>query len=272
MVQYYAAVGVAPSWELDSVVLLKLWKSQFGRLEMSLYSFCGMKTLGIIGGIGPESTMDYYRLLIAAYRERVPDKSAPAIIINSIDMHKMLDFIACGEVEKMAAYVVAEVRKLAGAGADFALIAANTPHIAFDQISSRSSIPLISIVEVTCTKAKELQLKKLGLFGTRFTMQGSFYRQVFSREEISLFAPGQEEQAYIHDKYMNELGNGIFLPETRQRLVDIAERIRQQQGIEGLILAGTELPLIFRDVKDLSMPVLDTTRIHVDAAIARMLA
>src|SRR5215469_6323970 len=104
-----------------------------------------MKTLGIIGGIGPESTIDYYRLLLAAYRERTRDGSAPAILINSIDMDRMLGMIAAGEVEKMTQYLVSEVLKLARAGADFVLMAANTPHIAFTEISRQSPIPMISI-------------------------------------------------------------------------------------------------------------------------------
>ena len=231
-----------------------------------------MKTVGIIGGIAPESTIDYYRQLLAAYRERVHDKSAPAVLINSIDMHYMLGLITAGELGKVTDYLAAEVLKLSKAGADFALIAANTPHIVFDEIQRRSPIPMISIVEATCAVAKKLQLKNLTLFGTRFTMQGSFFPKVFSREGIELVAPAEDEQTFIHDKYLNELGNAIFLPETRQRLVDIAERMRQQQGIDGLILAGTELPLIFREVKTLSIPVLDTTRIHVEAAIAELLA
>ena len=205
-----------------------------------------MKTLGIIGGIGPESTIDYYRLLLAAYRERTRDGSAPAILINSIDMDRMLGMIAAGEVEKMTQYLVSEVLKLARAGADFVLMAANTPHIAFAEISRQSPIPMISIVEAACQTAKALRLKKLGLFGTRFTMQGNFFPEIFSREAIELVVPDDQEQSYIHEKYMNELGKGVFLPETRIGMLEIAERMKKQNGIDGLILAGTELPLILR--------------------------
>jgi len=231
-----------------------------------------VKTAGIIGGIGPESTIDYYRLLMAAYRARTGDRSAPSIIINSIDMHKMLDLIAANELRNMTDYLVAEVQKLSRAGADFALLAANTPHIAFAEISRQSPIPMISIVEAACNAAKTMRVKKLGLFGTRFTMEGRFFPEIFTREGIVLVAPNPDEQAYIHEKYMNELGNGIFLPETRERLVGIARRLLDQDGIDGLILAGTELPLILRDVKNLGIPLLDTTRIHVEAAIERLLS
>jgi aspartate racemase len=207
-----------------------------------------MKTVGIIGGIAPESTIEYYRLIIASYREQKQDGSYPAILINSIDLKKMLDLIEAGALGEVTTYLVGEVQKLASAGADFGLLASNTPHIVFDEIRRRSPIPLISIVEATCTTAKALGLKRVGLFGTRFTMQGRFYPDVFSTEGITLVLPDEDEQAYIHEKYLGELVNGIFLPETRERLLKIVDRLREREAIDGLILGGTELPLILSDV------------------------
>src|SRR5271169_3348474 len=124
-----------------------------------------MKTIGIIGGIGPESTIEYYRSLVAAYAERVPDGSYPPIIINSIDLKKLLDFLAANELAKMSEFLVNEIHRLARAGAEFGLIAANSPHVVFEDVRRRSPIPLISIVEVTCEAAKVMGLRKLGLFG-----------------------------------------------------------------------------------------------------------
>src|SRR5579884_1379961 len=162
-----------------------------------------MKKLGVIGGLGPESTIDYYRFLIAAYRERVPDGSAPPIIINSIDMNKGLSMVRSENYEQLTEYLLKELEVLARAGAAFAIISANTPHIVFDEVDARTPLPLISIVEATAAEAKKRGLNKLTLFGTQFTMQGSFYPKVFRRHEIALVVPGKEEQAYIHDKYMN---------------------------------------------------------------------
>jgi len=230
-----------------------------------------MKTLGIIGGLGPESTVDYYRLIIAAYREQKPDGSYPAIIINSIDLNKARDLVTANALADLTEYLVAEVQRLASAGANFGLIAANTPHIVFDDIRRQSPIPLISIVEATCEAAKALGLKKLGLLGTRFTMQGRFFPDVFVREGMSLVVPTQDEQAYIHDKYMSELVNGIFLAETRERLLKIVERLEEREDIEGVILGGTELPLLLRDATLHDVPFLDTTQIHVRSAVAQML-
>lgn len=231
-----------------------------------------MKTLGIIGGLGPESTIDYYRLIIAAYRERTQDDSYPPMIINSIDLQKMIRLMEAQDYSTVADVMVAEVQKLARAGAEFGLISSNTPHIAFDEIRSRAAMPLISIVEATCEYARAQGLTKLGLFGSGFTMKARFYPEVFSKQGIALVMPEAGEQAYIHQRYMDELVKGIFLPETRAGLIDIVERMKKQHGIQGLVLGGTELPLILRDAPDCGIPFLDTARIHVDAAVQEMLA
>lgn len=231
-----------------------------------------MKTVGIIGGIGPESTVEYYRLIIASYREQKQDGRYPSVLINSVDLKKILDLVGADELAMLTEYVVGEVQKLARAGADFGALASNTPHIVFDDIRRQSPIPLISIVEATCGAAQALGLKKAGLFGTRFTMQGRFYPEVFSKAGITLAVPEQEEQACIHDKYMSELVHGIVQPETRERLLAIVDRMKDREGIQGVVLGGTELPLILRDVQGKGIPFLDTTKIHVKRIVAHLLS
>jgi len=231
-----------------------------------------MKILGIIGGLGPESTLEYYRSIIALYRERERDGSYPQFIINSVDLKKGLDFMAVNDLAGMAGYLLQEIGKLARAGADFGLIAANTPHIVFDDVAPKSPIPLISIVEVTCAAAKSRKMRRIALFGTRFTMQASFYPKVFSREGIELVVPDPKDQDYIHDKYLNELVPGIFLPETRAGLLEIVDRLKAKVDIDGVILAGTELPLILCDPVHNGIPFLDTMKIHAQAAVAEMLS
>src|SRR5690242_8509497 len=127
-----------------------------------------MKTLGIIGGVGPESTIDYYGRIIARYRERTGDGRYPKFLINSINLKRGLDFMEANNLSGMADYLAGEIDKLARAGATFGLISANTPHIVFDEVASKSPIPLISIVETTCAAAKARKLKRLALFGTRY--------------------------------------------------------------------------------------------------------
>jgi aspartate racemase len=231
-----------------------------------------MKTLGIIGGVGPESTIEYYQTIIALYRERTGDGSYPHFIINSIDLKKGLDFMGANDLTGMADYLLEEIDKLAGAGANFGLISANTPHIVFDEVAPKSPIPLISIVEVTCAAAKTRKLKRLALFGTRFTMQAAFYPKVFSRAGIELLMPDPKDQDYIHDKYLEELVPGKFLPETSAGLLEIVDRMKARSDIDGVILAGTELPLILRDAEHNGIPLLDTTKIHCEAAVDQMLS
>ena len=231
-----------------------------------------MKTLGIIGGIGPESTIEYYRRTHALYRQLVADGSAPSIIINSIDNKKVLDLVGANKLDELIGYLAAEVEKLARAGATFALLAANTPHLVFDSVAQQSSIPLLSIVAATCEAAKIRGLTRLGLLGTRFTMQSSFYRDALADKQIELVVPGEEEQTWIHEKYMQELLKGIILPETRARLLAIIQAMKERSQIDGVILGGTELSLILRDESVFGVQVLDTTQIHVEAAVARLIS
>lgn len=231
-----------------------------------------VKTLGIVGGIGPESTVDYYRQLTAAYREQKPDRSYPSIVINSIDVDKLLRLAGAEDLSPLTEYLLASVETLARAGAALGLLAANTPHIVFDQLRPRSPIPLISIVEATRDAAKALGLKKVGLFGTSFTMRGRFYPDVFARAEIRVIAPDPQDQVHIHDKYVNQLVKGVFLPETRDYFLQIATRLKERARIQGVILGGTELPLLLRDAHVDGLTFLDTTRIHVAAAVKHLLA
>ena len=231
-----------------------------------------MKTLGIIGGLGPESTIDYYQRIIALYRERTPDGSYPEFIINSVNLTKGLNFMDANDLAGMADYLLQAIGKLARGGADFGIISANTPHIVFDEVASQSPIPLLSIVEATCAVAKARNLKRLALFGTRYTMQATFYPKVFSREGIELIVPERDDQDYLHEKYFSELVPGKFLPETRAGLLAIVDRMKARSDIDGVVLAGTELPLLLRDPEYHATPFLDTTKIHVEAAVAEMLS
>ena len=235
-----------------------------------------MKTLGLIGGIGPESTIEYYRFLVAGYRERHPQRAYPSVIINSINLQQYLVWINGKEMKAFTDNLVTEIERLARAGADFAALCSNTPHIVFDELQLRSPLPLISIVKATCQRVQEFGLKKVGLFGTRFTMEGKFYPDVFSRAGVELVTPDEAEQDYIHEKYMGELLNDIFLPETRDEMLSIAGKLQARAGIEGVILGGTELPLLLRadtfsDNQYNGIRFFDTTRIHVDRLVEELL-
>jgi aspartate racemase len=230
-----------------------------------------MKILGIIGGVGPESTVEYYRSIISLYRQRTGDGSYPPLLVNSIDLKKEIEMVECDDRAGLASYIAEEVERLARAGAQIALIASNTPHIVFDEVAQRSTLPLLSIVETACAETKRCGLKRAAIFGTRFTMTGSFYPKVFSRDGIELIIPEADDQDFIHDKYMNELVQGKFLLETRSKLLRIVERMADEKGADSVLLAGTELPLILKDEAHRGIPLIDTMRVHAAAAVGEML-
>jgi aspartate racemase len=214
--------------------------------------------------------VDYYRQLIASYRERRRDGSYPSILINSIDLTRMPELVTENRLVELTEYLGSEVDRLARAGADYGLLASNTPHIVFEALSVACSIPLLSIVEAACEAAREMSLTKLGLLGTRFTMRGRFYHEVFGRHGITLRAPAANDLAYVHEKYMGELVRGDFRADTREGILGVIDRL-VQEGADGILLAGTELPLLLRGTRDPGVPLLDTTRIHVRRAVTELL-
>jgi aspartate racemase len=226
-----------------------------------------MKTIGIVGGIGPESTIDYYRSIIASVRGRSTDGHYPHIIIDSVDLTEMVGLLEAGKMDDLADGLKAAVDRLESAGADFAVFASNTPHLIFERVQAMSSLPLISIVVETRKTAKAMGLSKLGLFGTRFTMRGGFYQGDFANHGMEIFVPDNGEQEFVHDKYMNELVIGRVLDSTRAEFVRIARALVVQHGIEGLILGGTELPLLLKDDDDIGIPYLNTSQIHVESIV-----
>ena len=229
-----------------------------------------MKCIGLIGGLGPESTVDYYRSLIETHRSRYPDADPPSIIINSVNMQHVLRCVRGERLQDLAAFLVLELQKLAAAGADFALLTANTPHIVFDEVERDSPLPLISIVEATAERAHQSGFRRVGLLGTRFTMQARFYVDVFSKKQMQIHVPDEDDQAYLHEKYFKELVNGVFLDETRQAVTEIILRMKNRHGIQAAILGGTELPLLLPGGEAGGVPLLDTTQIHVEAALERL--
>jgi len=229
------------------------------------------KTVGIIGGIGPESTIDYYRQIIASYREHSSAGDYPRLIINSINLKPMIDIVTANELPALADYLLAALETLAATKVDFAVIAANTPHIVFDEVSARSPLPLISIVEATCAEAEARGMKHVALFGTRFTMESNFYPNVFERAGVKIIVPNDEERVFIHNCYMDELVNGTFLPPSKQRLQQIVEKMKHRADIDGVILGGTELPLMLTEEEHNGVPFLDTTKIHVKRIVAELI-
>jgi len=224
-----------------------------------------MKKIGIIGGLGPEATIDYYRIIIELYREK-QNGNFPEVIIHSLSMNEFSDMLKKKEQNKIISWLTNAVKSLQSAGADFAIIASNTPHFVFDEVKALSPIPLLSIVEETCKKALNLGLKKIGLMGTKITMNTDFYQKVFSKEGISIVVPNGQEQNYIQQKLWTEIMFNKIIEDTRQELLKIVKRMIDSASIQGMIVGCTELPLILTK-DEFGIPFLNTTRIHVESAV-----
>jgi aspartate racemase len=225
------------------------------------------KIIGIIGGIAPASTVDYYISIVEEFQKRTNGEHYPPILVNSIDMIIMRDLIIEKEYEKLIDYLSNEISVLEKGGAYFAALASNTPHIVFDELKKKSNLPLISIVEAAITFSKKNGFKNLGLFGTKFTMQGGLYQNVASKENIKIFLPQDEEQNYIHEHYMNEFVKGTFHNEVKNELVGIARKLKTDHNIDGLILGGTEIPLILKPEYLPELQLINTTKVHVNAIL-----
>ncbi|MBI5557086.1 MAG: amino acid racemase [Deltaproteobacteria bacterium] len=225
-----------------------------------------MKTIGIIGGIGPESTIDYYRRIIGVFNSSFEGYVQPEIIIFSVNMRELMELVNQAAWEKMARWLAAKVQDVHRAGADFAAIASNTPHIVFDEVRTRSPIPLLSIVRATCTRARQLGLKNIGLMGTSLTMTADFYKRPFLEQGINVVVPTADEQQLIHHKLFAEIELGLFNESTRNELLGIAARMVREDRIDSLVLGCTELPLILPET-EFGIPFLNTTAIHCDSII-----
>jgi aspartate racemase len=227
-----------------------------------------MPTLGMIGGLGPESTIDYYRRILEAW-ERVEPGTAPSIVIDSLDVQRALRLVGTDR-PGLIDYLLASLRRLAGAGVDFAVMTANTPHIVFDELVALSPVPLLSIVEVCAEEARGRGLRRLALLGTRFTMEGPFYPEVCARYGIAVVTPDDADRAWVHERYIGELLRGEFRDDTRQRFIALVGHLRDEEGVEGVILGGTELPLLLPAPVIADLPALDTTALHVAAIVERL--
>lgn len=224
--------------------------------------------IGMVGGIGPESTVDYYKRLIELFKKDINHGNYPEIIINSINMTSMLQLVADKKWGELTAMLTDAINSIKRAGADFAFIASNTPHIVFEDVKRTSPIPLISIVEAARMTAQKLGMKKICLLGTLFTMQSNYYQAEFDGSGITIIVPSEEEQQYIQQKLFSEIEQGIFLESTRTGLLSIVKRLIHEEAIDGVILGCTELPLILTQ-SEYGIPFLNTTEIHVSRIIER---
>ncbi|MCD8548453.1 MAG: amino acid racemase [Aeromonadaceae bacterium] len=171
-----------------------------------------MRKFGIIGGLGPEATVDYYKRIVQFFHQHHQGLSTPEMLIYSADITALFRLVEDQRWDGLEQWLLEKVAALKQAGAEFAAISANTPHIVFDRLAARSPLPLISIVAATLAAARRQGFKRVGLLGTRFTMQANFFGQHFAQAGIQVLVPSPAEQDYLHDKLVSEIEHGIFTP------------------------------------------------------------
>jgi aspartate racemase len=236
---------------------------------MSIKNGSNRKCIGIIGGVSPESTVYYYQYLTREYTSRFNDYRFPKIVIYSVAFQDYIDWCNVGSWDLVEDDLVFGILQLERAGADFGLISANTLHHVFDNVSKRSKIPLLSIVDVVAQHAKEQGLMKLALLGTKPTMTKSFYPDALAKFGIETVVPNSYEQEIIHQIIFQELTKGLILPESKNKYITIIERLADS-GADGVILGCTEIPLLIKQI-DVAIPVLDTSYLHANAALEEAL-
>jgi len=225
-----------------------------------------MKKVGIVGGIGPASTVDYYNGIISGAKLKANDGNYPEIVINSINMTKMLALVQDKDWDALADMLLHAIKNLADAGAEFAAIASNTPHIVFDRVQKHSALPLISIVDEACKYAQSKGCRKVIVIGIRFTMNSGLYTGAFEKYNISAVVPSENEQEMIHNIIFPKLEDGIVVPEDKAKMLEIANGLIKAHNADALVLGCTELPLMIKD-GDLNTVLINATQIHINAIV-----
>ena len=225
-----------------------------------------MKTIGMIGGMSWESSVEYYRLINRAVRARLGGLHSAQSLMYSVDFAEIEALQRSGEWASAADRIIDAARRLQAGGADFLVICTNTMHKLADPVEAAVSIPLLHIADATGARVRDAGLTRVGLLATRFTMEETFYSgRLRDRFGLEVLVPDAAGRALVHDVIYSELCAGIVNDRSRTRYCEIG-RILIEQGAQGLILGCTEIGLLI-DQTHFAVPVFDTTRIHAEAAV-----
>jgi len=223
-----------------------------------------MKRIGLIGGMSWESSQDYYRIINEEVKAQLGGSHSADCIMYSFDFQLIEDLQHNGEWEKLTQIMVNEANNLKKAGAEFIVICTNTMHIMAKDIEEKTNLKVLHIAQATASAIKEKQLKKVLLLGTKFTMEGTFYKDILNENDIEVIIPNDEDREFIHQVIYTELVRGIVKAESKQKYLSIINSLKEK-GIEGVVLGCTEIPMLVKQ-EDLDIPVLNTTEIHSKAA------
>ena len=232
---------------------------------MNEHEKCEGICIGLIGGLGVGATVYYYRELVKAHAAR---GFVPNLLIVHADVNRVLHYAATGDVAQMAEYLLVLIRRLEAAGAKVAAIPAITPHMCEPELSPRSPIPLLSLVDEIVGEVRRRELRRVALFGTRFTIETGLFGRLKAADVVS---PTTSEIEFIHQAYLQIVNSGSGTEEQYQGLRQIAHTLLERENVEAIILAGTELSLIFNEA-NLDFPHIDGSRLHLDAIMRQLTA
>ena len=223
------------------------------------------KTIGILGGMSPESTIAYYEYITRTYTERFGDYGYPEVLIYSVCFQPYVDWPREDRWDLVAKGLSEAARTLEGAGADVIVIATNTMHIVFDDVARAVDVPMLSLLDVVGAEIVRQEIETVGLLGTAFTMEKPFYRQGLADKGIDVLVPGPKDRKLVDDVIYNELVAGKIRAESREAFVRIINELADR-GAEGVVLGCTEIPLLVNE-EHVDLPLFDTTVIHAAAAL-----
>jgi aspartate racemase len=224
-----------------------------------------MKTLGLIGGTTWVSTIDYYRYINRLTNERLGGSECARIVLYSVNFAELMIFVNADDWESAAGFLSEIAIKLEKAGADAIVLCANTTHITAETVQSNVKIPVLHIVDAVADEIRRHDLRKVGLLGTRFTMERDFFKDRLGKSGIATIIPDENDRDFVHNSIYNELGKDIFRDETKQEYVRIINEL-QKNGAQGVILGCTEIPMLIKQ-PDCTIPAFDTTLIHATYAV-----
>jgi aspartate racemase len=223
------------------------------------------KKIGILGGMSPESTVEYYQYITRTYTERFGDYGYPEVIIYSVSFQPYVDWPNQDRWDLVAQGLSEAALKLESAGADLIVIATNTMHLVFDQVQASVTVPMLSLLDAVGDAILARGIETVGLLGTRFTMEKTFYQDALTRKGIIVLVPDEQDREYVNAVIYGELVAGQIRAESRAGYVAIINKLAER-GAEGIILGCTEIPLLVNE-EDAGMLLFDTTVIHAEAAL-----
>ncbi|TFG04062.1 MAG: aspartate/glutamate racemase family protein [Promethearchaeota archaeon] len=229
-----------------------------------------MRLLGLIGGMSWENTIEYYRLINEMVKEKLGGWNSSKILLYSVNFEEVLPLQEKNKWEQVAGMMIDISKKLEFAGCSALVICSNTMHKIADEIEASISIPLIHVVDETAKTIKAKNIRSVGLLGTRFTMEGGFYLdRLTATHDLRIFLPSEIERKYIHKAIYDEFAQGKFLDSTKAKFLEIIDNLKKK-GSDGIILGCTELPILIKQ-EDVDIPLFDTMKIHLQAAVEHAL-